>query len=380
MLSRPYYLEAIAQNLAQFRVCALLGPRQCGKTTLVKQYMEGLKQAGQPFHFFDLEDPDDLNALTNPKLVFERLEGLIIIDEIQRIPELFPIIRVLVDHNQKKFLILGSASQDLIRQSSEALTGRIVYTEVSPFAAWEVGDNPKLHFRGGFPLAFLENSDQAAQRWLKAYTQSYLERDLPSLGIDINSVLMRRFWQMLCNYHGQTFNASELGKALDLSHKTTRKYLDVLVGTFMIRTLQPWYENIAKRQVKQPKVYFRDSGVFHNLLGVQSYEELLRNAKLGASWEGYALEQVIAYYKAEPHECFFWASHGGAEIDLLIRKGTTFQAFEFKFTSTPKATLSMHSALKTLGLDLITVVVPSDVDYPLTETIHVKGLARITST
>lgn len=374
MLDRQYYLRKILQDLKQFSVCALLGPRQCGKTTLAIKYIDLLKQLGESVHFFDLEDPDHLNALENPKLVFERLSGLLVIDEIQRKPELFQIIRVLVDHYQKQFLILGSASRDLIRQSSETLAGRIIYTEVCPLRLDEVNNIDSLWLRGGFPLAFLATSDYDAQIWLRSYIKTFLERDIPSFGFEINPQVIRRFWSMLCSYHGNIFNASELGQALDLNHKTTRRYLDILTGTFMIRTLHPWFTNISKRQVKQPKIYFRDSGIFHTLMDIKSMDELLLNAKIGASWEGFAMEEVITHFRADPEDCFFWATHSGAEIDLLINSVKGLKAFEFKFTSSPKITRSIQEGIKSLNLAKITIIVPGNAEYPLSEQVWVKGL------
>ena len=343
------------------------------------QYIQQLSAIGESVHFFDLEDPDHLNSLENAKLVFERLKGLIVIDEIQKKPDLFPLLRVLVDHYDKKFLILGSASQDLIRQSSETLAGRIIYNEVYPFRLFEAQESSLLNeknlwFKGGFPLATLAPTEEEAQIWLKSFIKTFLEKDIPSFGFDINPNLIRRFWTMLCGYHGQIFNASELGQALDLNHKTTRRYLDILTGTFMMRTLQPWYVNIQKRQVKQPKVYFRDSGIFHTLTGIRTFEDLMQNAKLGASWEGYAMEEIISFYKAESEDCYFWATHSGAEIDLLIHTPNGTQAFEFKFTNKPKITTSMREALNSLGLKNMTVIVPGSVQYPLSESVEVKGL------
>lgn len=379
MIERTYYLRKIRETLSQFKVVALLGPRQCGKTTIAMQYVNQISNIEEPVHFFDLEDTDHLSSLENAKLVFERLPGLIVIDEIQRKPELFPILRVLVDHYDKKFLILGSASQELIRQSSETLAGRIIYHEVYPFRLFEADESPLLNqdnlwFKGGFPLATLASTEEAAQVWLKAFIKTFLEKDIPSFGFDINPNVIRRFWTMLCGYHGQIFNASELGQALDLNHKTTKRYLDILTGTFMMRTLQPWYVNIQKRQVKQPKIYFRDSGIFHTLSGIKTFEDLMKNAKLGASWEGYAMEEIISFYKADTEDCYFWATHSGAEIDLLIHTPEGTQAFEFKFTSQPKVTTSMKEALNSLGLMSITVVVPGAVQYPLSESVEVKGL------
>lgn len=377
MLRRDYYQNKIIEDLKQFKVCALLGPRQCGKTTIARQYIKTLKSKNLPVHFFDLEDPDHLNALENPKIVLERLPGLIVIDEIQLRPDLFPVLRVLIDHFDKQFLILGSASQDLIRQSSESLAGRIIYTEIYPFRSFEVDNSDQLWFRGGFPLSYLAPSDEKSQIWVKSYIKTFLEKDIPSFGFDINSSIIRRFWAMLCGYHGQIFNASELGQSLDLNHKTTRRYLDILTGTFIMRTLQPWFVNIQKRQVKQPKVYFRDSGIFHTLMGIKSLEELMLNAKVGASWEGFAMEEIISYYKADIEDCYFWATHGGAEVDLLINSYSGMKAFEFKFSSQPKVTRAMQEAIETLDLQELTIIVPSDVEYPLTDQIVVKGLTTL---
>lgn len=377
MIDRNSYIEKINLDLKNFKVCALLGPRQCGKTTIAMHYANLRKTIGEQVHFFDLEDPDHLNALENPKLLFQNLSGLIIIDEIQRIPELFTIIRVMVDHYDKKFLILGSASQELIRQSSETLAGRITYTEVYPFRLNEIHELNQLWFRGGLPLSYLSESDQGAQEWLKAYIKTFLEKDIPSFGFDINPAIIRRFWTMLCGYHGNIFNASELGQSLDLNHKTTRRYLDILTGTFMMRTLQPWYANVQKRQVKQPKVYFRDSGIFHVLMGIKNQNDLLLNAKLGASWEGFAMEEIISQHKAEPEDCFFWATHGGAEIDLLINTSTGLSAFEFKFSSQPKITKSVQETINTLGLEKVSIIVPGDVNYPLSEQVWVIGLEKL---
>jgi uncharacterized protein len=377
VIDRTSYIEKITQNLKTFKVCALLGPRQCGKTTIATHYANLCKEKGEKVHFFDLEDHDHLNALENAKLVFQRLSGLIIIDEIQRIPELFTVIRVMVDHYDKKFLILGSASQELIRQSSETLAGRIIYNEVHPFRFNETHGMNQLWFRGGFPLSYLSESEQSAQKWLKAYVKTFLEKDIPSFGFDINPSLIRRFWTMLCGYHGNIFNASELGQSLDLNHKTTRRYLDILTGTFMMRTLQPWHANIQKRQVKQPKVYFRDSGIFHVLMGVKTSEDLLLNAKLGASWEGFAMEEIISELKAEPEDCFFWATHGGAEIDLLINTPTGLNAYEFKFSNQPKITKSIQEAINTLALEKVSIVVPGNMDYPLSDQVWVIGLEKL---
>ena len=366
----------------------ILGPRQCGKTTPARDHIASLgieasagggHGDGARVHYFDLEDPAHLTRLTDPGLALESLEGLIVIDEIQRIPELFPLLRVLVDRNRPKqrYLILGSASRDLIRQSSETLAGRITYLELPPFTAFEAGDHDRLWLRGGFPPAYLASTDADSMDWRKAYVTTFLERDLPALGIDFAAGTMRRFWMMVAHWHGNILNASELARSLDVSSPTIKRYLDILDGTFITRTLQPWYENLRKRQVKSPKILFRDSGILHALLNLPDENDLRAHPKLGASWEGFALEQVIQMHRADATECFFWATHGHAELDLLIVQGTKRSAFEFKYTSTPRVTRSMHSALEDLELDRITIVCPGDGDYPLTENVRVAGLRTL---
>ena len=366
----------------------ILGPRQCGKTTLARDHIATLGSeasaggdhaGGARVHYFDLEDPEHLNRLTDPRLALESLEGLIVIDEIQRSPELFPLLRVLVDRERPKqrYLILGSASRDLIRQSSETLAGRIIYLELPPFTAFEAGDHNRLWLRGGFPPAYLASADADSMIWRKAYVTTFLERDLPNLGIDFAAGTMRRFWMMVAHWHGNILNASEFARSLDVSSPTIKRYLDILDGTFITRTLQPWYENIAKRQVKSPKILFRDSGILHALLNLPDQSSLHAHPKLGASWEGFALEQVIQMHRADAGECFFWATHGDAELDLLIVQGTKRSAFEFKYTSTPRVTRSMHSALEDLKLDRITIVTPGDGDYPLAENVKVACLRAL---
>lgn len=372
ILSRPHYLNAIERVLKIHSLCGLLGPRQCGKTTIAQQFIASYK--GE-VHYYDLEDPDDLQVFQNPKLVLEHLKGLIVIDEVQRVPELFPYLRVLVDRNKNvQLLILGSASQDLIRQSSETLAGRISYIEVTPFNLEEEASSLSLWVRGGFPKSLLAEDEQSSFDWRRSYIRTFLERDMPNLGFSISPIAMRRFWNILCDFHGNVFNASELGRALDVDHKTTKRYLDVLTGTFMVRQLSPWYANISKRQVKSVKVYFRDSGILHALLNLKDFDELTRSSKVGASWEGYALEQIIRLTKSEAEDCYFWSAQSAAELDLLIVKGMHKQGYEFKYTNNPKVTKSMHISMESLGLDKITVIIPGDAHYFLTETIEVWGL------
>lgn len=355
----------------------IIGPRQCGKTTLARDYLAAKPET--QVHYFDLEDPDHLNRLADPKLALEELEGLIVIDEIRRSPELFPLLRVLVDRRprRQRYLILGSASRALIRQSSETLAGRIAYLELPPFTAFEVRDTARLWLRGGFPPAYLAPSDDDSLVWRKAYVTTFLERDVPALGIDLAAGALRRFWMMLAHWHGNIFNATDLARALDVSAPTVRRHLDVLEGTFMVRVLQPWHANLRKRQVKSPKVYFRDAGILHALLNLPDAAALRAHPGLGASWEGFALEQVVRLHGADAGECHFWAAHTGAELDLLIVRGTRRLAFEFKYSSAPKTTRSMRAAVAALDLDRLTVVYPGDGAFPLTERIRVAGLGPL---
>jgi len=369
-MNRNQYLQEIETAFSVNPVCAILGPRQCGKSTLAGMYAK----TQQLTHVFDLEDPTDLARLENPKLALMDLDGLIIIDEIQRRPDLFPIIRVLVDKFKKRFLILGSVSRDLINQSSETLAGRISYLELTPFSYSEVHEVKNLWLRGGFPLSYLAKDITTSALWRKSYITTFLERDIPNLGINIPAETIRRFWMMLANSHGNIFNASELGRSLGYSDTTIKRYLDILVGTFMIRRLNPWFENISKRQVKSPKVYFKDSGILHSLLGITDNESLITNPKLGASWEGLALEEVIRYNKADALDCYFWATHSNAELDLLIVQNGKKMGFEVKYTDAPKITLSMQIAINDLKLDSLTVIIPGNHNFPLSDRIKVMGL------
>lgn len=374
MIERYKFLQLIENHFKIHKVCALLGPRQCGKTTLSQEFAN-LKKIPR-INIFDLQDYSDLERLMDPLLALSDLQGFVIIDEIQYKPNLFSTIRVIADKKDIKFLVLGSASRDLIKQSSETLAGRIGYIELTPLVLSESKslDVDNLWVRGGFPLSYLADNDELSFLWRQNYVKTFLERDIPNLGFSIPTMQLRRFWMMLCHYHGGIFNASELGKSLGISHHTAKKYLDILDGTFMVRVLQPWHENLKKRQVKTPKIYFRDSGIYHVLLGLNSYESMAVSPKIGASWEGFALEQVINHYNAESEECYFWAAHGVAEIDLVIIKDGKRVGFEFKYSSTPKITKSIEIALSDLKLDQVKIIFPGDKIYRLSEKIEAIGL------
>lgn len=361
-------------------VVGILGPRQCGKTTLAHQFVAQYPRSS--IHFFDLEDPRDLAKLDNPMLSLESLTGIVIIDEIQRRPELFPVLRVLVDRNRDaKFLILGSASRELIFQSSESLAGRIGYLELGGFSLDTVPpeDLKKLWVRGGFPRSFLAGEPAKSFQWREDFLATFLERDLPNLGIRIPATTLRRFWMMLAHYHGQIFNASELGRSFSATDTTVARYLDILSGTFMMRSLQPWHYNTKKRLLKRPKIYFRDSGLYHTLLSIQNEKELLSHPKLGASWEGFAVEQVIQHLNLRQEEVFFWGVHTGAELDIVFQKRGKLWGIECKYGDAPRLTRSMHSALEELSLAHLWVIYPGKDPYPLGEKISAIPLQNLSS-
>ncbi len=375
-IKRSYFLNQIDFQYKIHSVCGLLGPRQVGKTTLAEQYAQKYEKV----HFIDLENPVDVARLENPMLTLSDIDAdLIVIDEIQRKPELFPVLRVLVDQKPRKFLILGSASRDLLRQSSETLAGRIGYIELTPFSIVEVGEYKNLWLRGGFPRSYLAGSIKESYAWRQAYISTFMERDIPNLGFNIPATQMRRLWMMLAHNHGNMLNYSEIGTALGITHHTVRHYIEVLSGTFMVRILEPWFEDVSKRQIKTPKIYIRDSGLLHTLLGVHDNDELHVYPRLGASWEGFALEEVIKVNHASQEECFFWGIQSGAELDLLIIKDGRRIGFEIKYTDTPKLTRSMMTALEDLKLDHLYIVYPHKVSYPLAAKISVVGIEEIQS-
>lgn len=372
LIKRTYDQETLARWIGMFPVTAMLGPRQCGKTTLA--------WAMDADHYFDLENPRDAARLDQPQLALEDLKGLVAIDEIQRMPELFPLLRYLVDQDpDRKFLILGSASRDLIRQSSESLAGRIAYYPLYGFRLFDIGpENMKvLWFRGGLPRSYLAASDAESHLWRGQYVTTFLERDIPQLGITIPARTLRRFWLMLCHYHGQILNYAELGRSFGVSDMTVRKYCDILEGAFMIRILQPWYANVGKRVVKRPKLYIRDSGLFHTLLSIETPEQLYTSPKLGASWEGFALESVCRALEKENTDVFFWNTHGGAELDLFWQWGGKNWGVEFKYEDAPRLTRSMQTAMEDLQLTGLWVVYPGKSAYALAKNIQVLPLSEV---
>ena len=376
MIPRNEHETALRGLLQQFPVVGIVGARRVGKTTLARRLVSDRKP---PVHFFDLEDPTHEAALADPKLALESLRGLIVIDEVQRRPGLFPLLRVLVDRpgNAARFLVLGSASPDLLRQSSETLAGRIAYYELPPFRMSEVGEDMtgKLWLRGGFPNSFLAADDTLSFAWRTAFVRTFLERDLPQLGFSVPAETMRRFWTMLAHYHGNRWNSTELGRALGVTSPTINAWLDMLVDALIVRKLPPWYENLKKRQVKAPKIYIGDTGLLHALLGIDSKETLMGHPKSGASWEGFAMQEVARILGVAWDQCYYWATHQGAELDLLTMKKGQRIGFEFKRTSTPAMTRSMHSALDDLELDRLFVIFPGDTRFPLHERVEATGLS-----
>jgi predicted AAA+ superfamily ATPase len=378
MLPRPRPTDQIQALLTRFPIVALLGARQVGKSTLA--HAIAASHPGETT-FFDLEDPADAARLADPGLALRSRRGLVVLDEAQLRPDLFPLLRVLADRpdTPARFLLLGSASPDLVRASSESLAGRVATVTLGGLALDEVGPDraTDLWLRGGFPRSFLAPDDTTSAEWRRAFVQTFLERDLARLGIDLPAPALLRFWTMLAHGHGGIWNASELGRSFGVAHTTVRRWLDVLVGTFVVRTLQPWFENLGKRQVRSPKVYVADSGLLHTLLGLVTLEDVERHPKLGASWEGFALRVVTDAIGARPEECFFWATHQGAELDLLVVRGTRRWGFEIKRTETPALTRSMRIAHEDLRLDRLDVIHAGAHSYPLAEGVRAVALGRV---
>ncbi len=365
-------LELLHQRFRGAPIVALLGPRQVGKTTLARQ----LAAAADSATVFDLEDPRSLARLEHPLSALEPLEGLVVIDEIQRRPELFELLRVLVDRELSKtrFLVLGSASPALIADATETLAGRVSFVDVTGFDLGDVGGEhfDSLWLRGGFPRAYLAESDEHSAQWREDFVRTFLERDLPQLGVKVPAPTLRRFWTMLAHWHGQVWSSAEFARSFGVSDPTVRRYLDTLSAAMVVRQLAPWHENLSKRQVKSPKVYVRDSGLLHALLDLRTHDELHSHPKLGASWEGFALEQTLAI--TGDRNAYFWATHAGAELDLLWIRGPARYGFEFKFADAPRTTRSMQHALADLRLERLFIVHPGRESHVLTERIDALSI------
>ncbi len=379
-INRTVHIQTILDLLNHSTIVAVLGARQVGKTTITRD-IEKIYE--KPVHRFDLEDPDDLARLTEPKLALQSLSGLVIIDEIQRRADLFPVLRVLVDRidNSTTFLILGSASPGLLKQSSETLAGRILYYELPGFNTLEVGNENRdqLWVRGGFPRSYLAASPSASFTWRRGFIQTFLERDIPQLGVQIPAQTLYRFWSMLAHYHGQTWNGNELARAFGVSHTSVRRYLDILTGALVIWQLPPWMENLKKRQVKSAKVYFRDTGLLHALLGIRSEMELYRHPKIGASWEGFVICELIQKMNVDYKDCYFWGTHAGAELDLLVNYGTNRFGFEIKRTSSPHISASMRISIHDLKLDKLFIIHDGDHEFAMDQNIYALPFGKIRS-
>jgi len=375
MIPRPEPIRQIETSFQIHPVTGLLGPRQCGKTTLARFIAEQ-----EPATIFDLESPVDTQRLSAPMQALKDLSGLVIIDEFQRKPELFELLRVLVDRpgQNARFLLLGSASPYLVKGVSESLAGRIGFVDLAGFQIWEVGvqHRDRLWIRGGLPIAFLADSESGSVQWRENFIRTFLERDIPQLGITIAAETLRRFWTMVAHYHGQVWNAAEFARSLGTAENTARRYLDILAGAYMVRVLPPWFENLKKRQVKAPKVYIRDSGLLHSLLQVSTLSDLQGHPKIGASWEGFAIEHIIHVFRTR--DAYFWATHAGAELDLMVMIAGKRHGFELKYTDAPGRKRSMHIAIEDLGLEHLWIVYPGDQKYGLDDKITVIPLEDIT--
>ncbi|MFA5908838.1 MAG: ATP-binding protein [Vicinamibacterales bacterium] len=376
MIVRVHHQAAVTLALRRGRVVALIGPRQSGKTTLARTLV-GVRSP----NYFDLEDPRSLARLAEPMTALSSLRGLVVIDEVQRRPDLFPVLRVLADRRPlpARFLVLGSASPDLLRQSSESLAGRLETIVIGGFTPDEAGAKrlPALWRRGGFPRSLLAPSEAASVAWRQQFIQTYVERDIPLLGISIPAATLLRFWTMVAHYHGGVWNAAEAARSMAVSEPTARRYLDLLSGLFLIRQLQPWHENLKKRQVKAPKVYVRDSGILHSLLGIDTDRDLLSHPKAGASWEGVAIEWALDVL--QPQTAHFWATHQGAELDLLVVRGGRRYGIEIKRQDAPSLTPSMRIALADLKLEHLVVLYPGDEPYTLAPNVSVVPMSSLVS-
>ena len=375
---RRHHLRRLTLLLRESPVVALLGARQIGKSTLARQLVAARRG---PTTWFDLENPVDLARLADPGLELRPLRGLVVLDEIQRLPEVFPLLRALVDRPRTpaRFLVLGSASPELLRQTSETLAGRVAFHELDGFDLREVSDLDRLWLHGAFPRSYLARSSAASRRWRDDFVRTFLERDLAALGSSVPSTTLRRFWTMLAHWHGQLWNGSEFARAFGVAHTTVRRYLDLLTSVFVVRQLQPWHENVAKRQVRAPKVYVADSGILHALLGLNTREALVSHPKVGASWEGFAVRQIIHLLAARSDQCFHWSTYSGAELDLLVVAGRRRYGFEVKRTEAPRLTTSMRSAVETLDLQRLDVVHAGQRLYRLAPRVRALPVAQLSA-
>jgi len=378
MLQRTTLEASVRTALARSPAVVLVGPRQVGKTTLARAVAQAASEADSP-NWFDLENPQVEAQLAAPLVALGGLSGLVVIDEVQHAPELFRVLRVLIDRprNPARFLLLGSASPRLLRQSSESLAGRVEVIEVGGFTLDETGPEraQSLWWRGGFPRSFTAASDAASRSWRREFIRAVVERDLPQLGLNVAAPALHRFWSMLAHCHGQAWNAAEPARSLGVNESTVRRYLDWLTQAYVVRQLQPWFANLGKRQVKAPKIYLRDTGLLHELLGIGDPAALVRHPKSGASWEGFAIDQVLRI--ARPDEAYFWATHAGAELDLLMVKDGRRFGVEFKRADAPRLTPSMTVALNDLDLDALFVVYPGERRYALSERVEVVPLVAV---
>jgi predicted AAA+ superfamily ATPase len=378
--ARKNHLDKIKSLLSRYPVVGIIGARQVGKSTLARMLAEDTSEVVTAF---DLENSEDLARLTDPMLALKPLNGLVILDEVQRRPEIFPTLRVLADRPGPpcRFLVLGSAAPELLRQASETLAGRVAYHYLEGLCLREVGvlETDKLWRRGGFPRSFLAHTEAESVEWRREFIRTFVERDIPQLGIRVASSTMRRFWTMLAHYHGQTWNSSEFGRSFGVSDHAVRRYLDILTSALVIRQLLPWHANISKRQVKSPKVYITDSGLLHGLLNLPTQRDLDGHPKVGASWEGFVIGQLISHLQAEPEECHFWATQAGSELDLLVERGGRRFGYEIKRTTSPKVTPSMRCALDDLKLTSLAVIHAGEHTFPLTERIQAVSISRLLS-
>ena len=381
MIARQRLTAQLDCSVAESRITAILGPRQCGKTTLARAFYTQEQTAGRAVAWFDCENPRDVARLVNPLLTLESLTGIVIIDEFQRLPQLAEILRVLSDRIPlpAKFIVLGSASPDIIRSSAESLAGRVRFLDMPGLTLEEVGISavPNLWVRGGFPESYLATRETASLQWRENFIRTFLERDVPQLGYRMPAERLRRFWSMCAHYHGQTWNGSAIASSMGMSSMMMGDYLDLLTGAFVMRRLPAWHGNPGKRLVKSPKAYVRDSGLVHALLGIPDLAALQGHPKLGASWEGFALEQILAF--TGDRHAYFWGTHGGAEVDLVLESKGKLWGVEFKYADAPRLTPSMRSAMTDLALERLWVVHPGTDTYPLAERVDAWGIGTLST-